>query len=506
VEAAARAQPSPAGAVYARRQPEKTALFQVIQQHLLTFEQQWTDKSDGRTLPSFVTDELHDFLGCGILARGLAQLFCPTCHERYVVAWSCKGRGFCPSCGGRRMNAGALTLVDHVLPEVPIRQFVLTLPFPLRFPLAFDGKLLGQVVRIFTDTVASNYRKRMAERGIVDGKCGAVTVIQRANSDLRLSPHFHVLQLDGVYAPGRDGAAPIFHPAPGLAQADVEAIVERASKRILRFLQRRGVITLVTAPGDGEVTVVTDETIADEDPLLARLLAAATAGAPPAGPANQRKPIRIVLDPDAHPVAKGNLCGQHAAFNLHAQTKVAANDEQGRLALCKYILRPPLANDRLKILDDGDVRLDFKRPWSDGTSSIDLEPLALIARLAAIIPPPRRHVVRYSGVISSHSSLRSQIVPVPAVATPEATPEGKDKPSLPLSHYISWSDLLRRTFQIDTICPRCKSPLHLIALIKTDDTIKKILSAMGLPTEAPKLCPARPPPSESGGDGGDWLN
>ena len=103
--------------------PGKTALFQVVQQHLLTFEQQWTDKSDGRTLPSFVTDELHDFLGCGVLARGLAQLFCPTCHERYVVAWSCKGRGFCPSCGGRRMNAGALTLVDHVLPEVPIRQF-----------------------------------------------------------------------------------------------------------------------------------------------------------------------------------------------------------------------------------------------------------------------------------------------------------------------------------------------------------------------------------------------
>ena len=165
----------------------------------------------------------------------------------------------------------------------------------------------------------------------------------------------------------------------------------------------------------------------------------------------------------------------------------------------------------------------LKRPWSDGTSSIDLAPLALIARLAALIPSPRRHVVRYTGVISSHSSLRSQIVPVPAVATPE----GKDKPSLPISHYISWSDLLRRTFEIDTICPACKSPLRLIALIKTDDTIKKILSAMALPcsfgalglpalpplhgfaapvAEAPKLWPARPPPSQSGGEGGDWLN
>jgi hypothetical protein len=158
----------------------------------------------------------------------------------------------------------------------------------------------------------------------------------------------------------------MFHPAPAPTQADIEAIVERASKRILRLLQRRGVITLVTAPGDGEVTVVTDETIGDKDPLLARLLAAATAGAPPAGPANKRKPIRIVLDPDAHALAKGNLCGQHAGFNLHGATRVAANDKQGRVALCKYILRPPLANDRLKILDDGVVRLEFKKPWSDG--------------------------------------------------------------------------------------------------------------------------------------------
>jgi hypothetical protein len=366
---------------------------------------------------------------------------------------------------------------------VPIRQFVLTLPFSLRFPLAFDGKLLGQVLRIFIDTVVSNYRKRVADRGIADGESGAV-------------------QLDGVYAPGRDGGAPIFHPAPELTQEDVLAIVARASKRILRFLKRRGVISLVTAPGDGEITVVTDETMGEKDPLLARLLAAATAGASPAGPAHKRAPVRIVLDPDATPVAKGKLCGQQAGFNLHAQTKVAANDKKGREHLCKYILRPPLANDRLKILDDGNVRLEFKRPWSDGTSSVDLAPLALIARLAAIIPPPRRHVVRYSGVISSHSSLRSQVVPVPAVAAPEET----DKPSLPLSHYISWSRLLKKTFEIDTVCPRCKTPLRLIAMIETEDTIKKILSAMGLPTCAPKLWPARPPPSQSGGGDGDWLN
>jgi len=73
--------------------------------------------------------------------------------------------------------------------------------------------------------------------------------------------------------------------------------------------------------------------------------------------------------PNDRPVAKGMLCSQAHGFNLHAATRVAANDKKGRETLCKYILRPPLANDRLKILDDGDVRLEFKRPRSDDYAS-----------------------------------------------------------------------------------------------------------------------------------------
>jgi hypothetical protein len=78
------------------------------------------------------------------------------------------------------------------------------------------------------------------------------------------------------------------------------------------------------APGDGEVTVVSQESFGEKDPLVAKLLAAATAGAPPAGWAQKLKPVRIVLDPDDGPVAEGTLCGQTHGFNLHACTKVAA--------------------------------------------------------------------------------------------------------------------------------------------------------------------------------------
>jgi hypothetical protein len=100
--------------------PENTALYKVMQEHLLTFEQKWTDQASGHTLPEFVLDELHGFMSCGILGRGFAHLFCHTCHEHYAVAFSCKARAVCPSCLGRRMNEGAFNLVDHVSPNVPI--------------------------------------------------------------------------------------------------------------------------------------------------------------------------------------------------------------------------------------------------------------------------------------------------------------------------------------------------------------------------------------------------
>jgi hypothetical protein len=215
--------------------------------------------------------------------------------------------------------------------------------------------------------------------------------------------------------------------------------------------------------------------------------------------------IRIVLEPDDRPVSKGKLCAQDHGFNLHAATRVAANDQQGRLTLCKYILRPPLANDRLKILDDGNVRLEFKKPWSDGTACVDLAPLAFIARLAALVPPPKRHLTRYFGVLSSHAAARSDVVPAPAVPAP--APAESDKPASK-SKYIAWAELLRKTFGFEVICSKCHSQLRLIALIKAEAVAQKILKAMHLPTVIPALHPARPPrppPGDTGG-GDDWLN
>jgi hypothetical protein len=94
--------------------------------------------------------------------------------------------------------------LDHVLPPTPLRQFVLTLPPPLRARLGYDGPLLGAVCRTFVDSILAFYRRRMAPHDprTRQGQSSAVTVLQRTSSDMTLNPHLHVLALDGLFVPG----------------------------------------------------------------------------------------------------------------------------------------------------------------------------------------------------------------------------------------------------------------------------------------------------------------
>ncbi len=102
-------------------------------------------------------------------------------------------------------------------------------------------------------------------------------------------------------------------------------------------------------------------------------------------------------------------------FNVHAEVAVPARDRARLERLCRYLCRPPLAQERIEAHPSGKLRYTFKRAWKDGTVALLLEPLDLIARVCALIPPPRLHLVRYHGVLSSHAKARSKVVPKPDV-------------------------------------------------------------------------------------------
>jgi hypothetical protein len=107
---------------YCRRRPEQTALYQVVQQYLETYltlagEDDW----DGQRVPAYVEREFRRYRECGILAYGFARARCPDCGHDFLVAFSCTGRGLCPSRNARRMAETAAHLVDHVFPPTAAR-------------------------------------------------------------------------------------------------------------------------------------------------------------------------------------------------------------------------------------------------------------------------------------------------------------------------------------------------------------------------------------------------
>jgi hypothetical protein len=127
---------------YRPREPHSCVLHRIVREHLDSLlDEARLVSTNGEGYPVFVEHEFDRYLGCGILSRGFARLRCPSCGFERLVPFSCKGR-LCPSCRARRAADVAAYLVDHVLPEAPYRQFVLTFPWPLRFPLAFDALFL----------------------------------------------------------------------------------------------------------------------------------------------------------------------------------------------------------------------------------------------------------------------------------------------------------------------------------------------------------------------------
>ncbi len=107
-------------------------------------------------------------------------------------------------------------------------------------------------------------------------------------------------------------------------------------------------------------------------------------------------------------------------INVHAKQVVDGRDRRQLERLCRYSMRPPVAQERLERLADGRLELRLKHAWKDGTRALVLEPDDLLVRLVAAVPPPYFHLLRYFGVLSSHSRLRKEVVPYPP-SHPSAT-------------------------------------------------------------------------------------
>jgi Putative transposase len=133
--------------------------------------------------------------------------------------------------------------------------------------------------------------------------------------------------------------------------------------------------------------------------------------------------------PEAEQQGNHRGTAQAGGFSLHAGIDIEPAQRHKLERLCRYVSRPPVAVDRMALTSSGQVRYTLKTPYRDGTTHIVVEPLDLMARLAALVPPPRMHLTRYHGVLAPHSKLRAAVTPAARGKgkKPQAE-EGADKP------------------------------------------------------------------------------
>jgi hypothetical protein len=172
-----------------------------IAEHLETFLATLATDPTAKGLPDYVQEEFYAYLQCGILAHGFVRLGCDSCPHQMLLAFSCKKRGFCPSCAARRMAQQAAHLVEQVIPWVPTRQWVVSVPVPLRYWMAPSRALTAQIHTIIRRTIGQYYINQAVKQGAIRDRVqpGSVTFVQRFGGSINLNLHLHMIFLEGVY-------------------------------------------------------------------------------------------------------------------------------------------------------------------------------------------------------------------------------------------------------------------------------------------------------------------
>jgi len=534
------------------RTPQDTVLHRLIREHYATFVAH-AEATYTAPLPRYVKDAFERYLACGDFSQGFVRLHCDGCRRDVLVAFSCKNRGLCPSCSARRMCNTAAHVVDRILPNVPVRQWVLSLPWELRGVAATRPAVLSAMDRIFGEEIA---RMTTKLAGVAEAQTGSIAFGQLFGGSVNLHPHLHALCMDGVFTKVDGGVR--FHEAPPPSPAEVLEVAQRVRDRAVRWLHRHGHVDERAAEERGNEPT--------EPSALEGCLQLALAGG-----AFLARPLETKHDPDADlDRRERRFSATSDGFDLHCAVRIAADDDQGRERLVRYCARPPLSLDRIEVQRDGRIAYRLKAPRKGRTHRVT-QPLDFMARLAALIPPPKIPQIRYHGVFASRSSWRPLVTPKPPPASPPKpcaagttatapAPEpaspvspllmpqpleraafepwvfaggsasasatlapwvfqgGPAEPAEPVvtiepttisvshwkrlgdgevfatSRYVDWATLMKRTWHIDVMkCPACGHRLRVLATITDLSVVRKILDHLGVRSTPLPRAPARDP-------------
>ena len=390
------------------------------------------------------------------------------------------------------MAESAALLVDEVLPHEPMRQWVLSVPFPLRFLFASQPKVMGKALGIVYRIIAAHLTRK-AGYTKTTAHTGAVTLIQRFGSALNLNIHFHMLFLDGVYVDRAGSTRFRWVKAP--SNSELNQLSHTIAHRLARYLERQGLLER-----DAEhSTLALDHS--DEEPMD-QLRGHSITYRIAVGPQQGRKVFTLQTLPAIEEPFSGSA-GQAAGFSLHAGVAASANQREKLERLCRYITRPAISEKWLTLTNQGKVRYELKTPYRDGTTHVIFEPMDFIARLAALVPRPRVNLTRFHGVFAPNSKHRALVTPAKRGkgGKPKDAEDQDEKTPAQRHVAMTWAQRLKRVFDIDVeTCRVCGGAAKVIACIEDPGVIQKILAHLEekTPTRAARLLPDSRAPPQSG--------
>jgi hypothetical protein len=178
--------------------PRASPLWQCLTRHFDRFQAVYEERYQPRHgyLRPIIPEVVNKFMDCGDLERGFARIRCDHCQKDHLLAFSCKGRWFCPSCHQKKVQLFGALLTETLLFPVPHRHVTLTIPKMLRPYFRYHRDLLKDLCRIAHECVRDVMRISLDQP---EGMPGIVMAIHTFGEYLDFHPHLHLLMADGLF-------------------------------------------------------------------------------------------------------------------------------------------------------------------------------------------------------------------------------------------------------------------------------------------------------------------
>ena len=426
---------------YRARKPKASPLWQCLQRDFDRFLEVYEERYQARYgfLRPIIPEVVNKFLDCGDLERGFARIRCDHCRHEYLLAFSCKGRWFCPSCHQKKVQLFGALLTEAILFPVPHRHVTFTIPKMLRPYFRYDRDLLKDLCRIAHECLLDYLRTTLH---LPDGLPGIVMAIHTFGEYLDFHPHLHALIADGLFM--RSG---MFHVLP---ETGLKPLEELFRARVITFLVDKGLLPMERAN------------------MLRGWVHSGF---------NVHRSRRVLPDEreDLERLAKYIIRNPFAVEKMQVSPPNRANPEGS--VLYRSGLNP-------KIQRNFEV----------------FTPCDFIAAITEHIPDKSFQLVRYYGWYSNkmrgqrdkHAAEEAAAAGGQAVQIIDVS---EHKPRRIPS--AKWRELIKKVWEADPLlCPICSREMRIVALIDEREVLERILRHLGLWEQGIRVHTGADPPPE----------